>query len=101
MKWSKEQEQQIKELGFERKSNAEIAEAMNIPLKDVHQGRSRFGITVAKVEEALKNGISARTTKIIRDEIAKVENARDEALRKIERCDARMEELLKELKEAK
>ena len=30
MKWSKEQEQQLRELAFEEKSNKEIAEAMNI-----------------------------------------------------------------------
>lgn len=101
MKWSKEQENQLKVLCFEKKSNKEIAEAMNITTKEVWEGRSKFGITVAKVEEALKNGISARTKKIIRDELEKVENARFEALRKVERCDQRLEVLLKELKEAK
>lgn len=101
MKWSKEQEQQLKELAFEEKSNKEIAEAMNITTKDVWEGRSRFGITVSKVAAMKANGEVVRTKDVIRTEIDKVEKARSEAEKKIVKCDSRLEELMKELKGAK
>lgn len=53
MKWTDGLKEQLKELAFAEKSNKEIAEIMDIPLKEVHAGRSRFGWTIKKVEAEL------------------------------------------------
>lgn len=97
MKWTKELEIQLRILAFEEKSNKEISEIMNIPLEDVYAGRSRFGITIAKVNAAKENGPAKRTTEVIEDEIKKVQKARSEAYKKIKRCDERLAVLEAEL----
>jgi len=107
MKWNKEQEQQLRDLCFAEKSNKEIAAIMGIKLADVHSGRSRFGITVAKVSN-LKNVQAAvaeqkikRAKVEIQEEILKVEKALDEAGKKTDRCRNRLKVLKEELKAAK
>lgn len=105
MKWSKEQEQQLRDLCFQEKSNKEIATIMNIDLADVHNGRSRFGITVAKVAgaKAVTKEVQAADYKEIRSkediaaEIAKVEKAQNEAVKKVWKCTQRLEVLREEL----
>jgi len=104
MKWNKEQEQQLKALCFEEKSNKEIAAIMEIELSDVHNGRSRFGVTIDKVAAAKgKNEQAAvadqkvkRDKTEIQEEITKVE-----AVKKVWKCTQRLEVLREELKEAK
>jgi len=109
MKWNKEQEQQLKTLCFEEKSNKEIAQTMNIDLVDVHNGRSRFGVTIDKVKvakTAAENVQPVTDQKVKRfkedivAEIVKVEKALDEAGKKTDRCRGRLEVLYKELVEA-
>jgi len=109
MKWNKEQEQQLRNLCFQEKSNKEIAEIMGIELSDVHNGRSRFGITVAKVAAAkvsVKELLATdqkvkRSKEDVSVEIAKVEKAQVEAVKKVWKCTQRLEVLREELKEAK
>ncbi len=104
MKWSKEQEQQLIDLCFQEKSNKEIAATMGIELSDVHSGRSRFGITVAKVVAA--KSVQAADQKVSRSkediaaEIIKVEKAQNEAVKKVWKCTQRLEVLREELKAA-
>lgn len=106
MKWSKEQEQQLRDLCFQEKSNKEIASIMEIELSDVHAGRSRFGITVAKVaaiKAIAKEGQAAyqrinRSIDNIVAEITKVEKAQVEAVKKVWKCTQRLEVLREELK---
>jgi len=109
MKWNKEQEQQLKTLCFEEKSNKEIAQTMNIDLVDVHNGRSRFGVTIDKVnvaKTAAENVQPVTDQKVKRfkedivAEIVKVEKALYEAGKKTNRCRDRLEVLYKELVEA-
>jgi len=105
MKWNKEQEQQLKALCFEEKSNKEIATIMGIDITDVHSGRSRFGVTVAKVSN-LKNVqvVDPKVGRLIEDivaEITKVEKAQVEATKKVWKCTERLEVLRKELDEVK
>jgi len=109
MKWSKEQEQQLKELCFEEKSNKEIAAIMGIKLSDVHAARSRLGVTMDKVRVAkiaAENGQPVtdqkvkRTIEEIDQEIIKVEKAHETAKKKVERCTARLEVLYEELVKA-
>lgn len=100
MKWSKEQENQLRELAFAEKSNKEIAVIMGITLTQVHEGRSRFGITIAKVAAAKANTPIKRTKEVIQEEISKVEKAKEEAYKKIGRCNDRLYELKDELTEA-
>jgi len=109
MKWSKEQEQQLRKLAFEEKTNKEIAQIMNIKLEDVHNGRSRFGVTIDKVRVAkiaADNGQPVadqkvkRTAEEINEEIIKVEKAHETAKKKVERCAARLGVLYEELVKA-
>lgn len=97
MKWTEELKNQLKELAFAEKPNKEIAEIMDIPLKDVHAGRSRFGWTIAKVKALKEKGPQARTTEDIEAEIRKVYRAKRDAQNKVKRCEDRLEELDKEL----
>lgn len=60
MKWTDGLKDQLTKLAFEERSNKEIAEIMDIPLKDVHAGRSRFGITIAKVKALKEKGQKSR-----------------------------------------
>jgi hypothetical protein len=55
MKWKTEEVAGLIKLAFEEKSNAEIAEALERPVKDVWAERSQLGITLNKVK-ALKGG---------------------------------------------
>jgi len=109
MKWNKEQEQQLKTLCFEEKSNKEIAQTMNIDLVDVHNGRSRFGVTIDKVKVAKTAAenvqlVAEQKVKRFKEdivaEIVKVEKALEEAGKKTNRCRDRLEVLYKELVEA-
>ncbi|MDI9475673.1 MAG: hypothetical protein QM295_02415 [Bacillota bacterium] len=97
MKWTDGLKEQLKELAFAEKSNKEIAEIMDIPLKEVHAGRSKFGWTIAKVKALKENGPQIRTTEDIEAEIKKVNRAKRDAQNKIRRCEDRLEELNKEL----
>lgn len=96
MKWTSELKDQLKTLAFEEKSNKEISEIMNISVNGVHVGRSRFGITVAKVKAQKENIKTVRTKEMIEDEIKKVQKARTEAYKKIKRCDERLAVLAEE-----
>ncbi len=97
MKWTDELKVQLRELAFAEKSNKEIAEIMDIPLKDVHAGRSRFGITIAKVKAMKEKGQQTRTQEDIKAEIKKVQKAKRDAQKKIKRCENRLDELNWEL----
>lgn len=103
MKLNKEQEARLVELAFAEKSNKEISQELGIALTDVHAARSRLGITIPKVREAkereskqLGSPIS-RPSDAIRQEIAKVEKAKNEAVKKLERCVRRLVQLESEL----
>lgn len=98
MKWTEGLKKQLKELAFAEKSNKEIAEIMDIPLTDVHAGRSRFGITIAKVKKMKEEKPAARTKEDIKAEIKKVERAKKDAQKKIKRCENRLDELKEEYK---
>lgn len=97
MKWTDGLKEQLKELAFAEKSNKEIAEIMDIPLKEVHAGRSRFGITIAKVKALKEKKPATRTKEGIKIEIQKVRTAREAAYKKIKRCNDRIEELYNEI----
>lgn len=100
LKLTKDQETRLTELAFAEKSNKEIAQELGIELSDIHAARSKLGITIPKVKQALEKGFNpscARTQKEIIDEIEKVENSLNQAERKKERCNARLTELYKSL----
>lgn len=100
MKLTKDQETKLTALAFAEKSNKEIAEALGIELKDVHAARSRLGITIPKVLASKEKGVqpaSKRTKSEIQAEIDKVQKARTEAFKKVERCNERIDQLYKEL----
>lgn len=99
MKLTKDQETKLTELAFAEKSDKEIAEELQIDLKDVHAARSRLGITIPKVKEMKSRGVifSGRSKEAIEFEIFKVQKARTEAFRKVERCNERIDQLNKEL----
>lgn len=105
MKLTKEQETKLTEMAFAKKSNKEIAEELGIGLTDVHAARSRLGITIPKVEEAISKGskqpASSRAKAEIEQEIEKVQKARTEAFKKIERCNDRIDQLYIELQSSK
>lgn len=103
MKLTKEQETKLTEMAFAKKSNKEIAEELEIELTDVHAARSRLGITIPKIDEILSKGSKPgiRTKAEVQAEITKVQKARTEAFKKIERCNDRIDELYKELENAK
>ena len=61
MKWTEETKKQLRDLAFAEKSNKEIAKIMGISIEEVWAGRSRFGITIAKVK-AMKEQESAKET---------------------------------------
>lgn len=102
MKLTKEQESKLKGMAFAEKSNKEIAQELDIELKDVHAARSRLGITIPKVKEALARGLNpgVRAVEEIKAEIAKVAKAQKQASKKSARCLDRLAELEKELKSA-
>jgi|GEM_PF-3333941 len=50
--WTKAQEDKLRKLCFEGKSNADLANIFNCELKDIHATRSRLGITIDKVKDA-------------------------------------------------
>lgn len=97
MKLTKDQETKLTELAFAEKSNKEIAEKLQIELKDVHAARSRLGITVPKVKAAKTEKATVRTKEEVVAEIEKVEKAKDAAEKKIDRCMERLEVLYGEL----
>jgi len=105
MKLTKGQKTKLTEMAFEKKSNKEIAEVLGIKLTDVHAARSRLGITIPKVEEALSKGakqpVASRTKAEIEQEIEKVQKARTDAFRKVERCNDRIDHLYIELQGAR
>jgi len=90
MKWTDGLKEQLKELAFAEKSNKEIAEIMDIPLKEVHAGRSRFGLTIAKVKAMKGNEPQVRTKQDIKTEIKEVretiKETRKAAHEKIQEC---------------
>ena len=101
MKWTDGLKEQLTQLAFEEKSNKEIAEIMDIPLKEVHAGRSRFGITIAKVKiakaETEKKAKSTSTTQEIKNEIKKIQRYRAEAKKIASECDELLEKFKNEL----
>lgn len=99
MKLTKDQENKLTELCFAGVSNKEIAEELKIELKNVHAARSRLGITIPKIKEMKSRGAqpSGRTKEEIQQEIDKVRKAMSEALKKMKRCDERIDQLTKEL----
>lgn len=96
MKWTEELKKQLKELAFAKLSNKEIAEIMDIPLKEVHAGRSRFGWTIAKVEAELKKQKSPDAA-AIKDEIERFRKVIEDAHETIKDCDKKMQALEKKL----
>lgn len=98
MKLTIEMESKLLKLCFAEKSNKEIAQELGIDLKDVHAARSRLGITIPKVKAAKEVEQAAkRTAEEITAEISKVENAKNAAEKKIDRCMERLEVLYDEL----
>ena len=102
LKLTKDQETRLTELAFAEKSNKEIAEELKIELADVHAARSRLGITIPKVKIALERGFkpttaTSRSKKEIQQEYEKVQKARLQAYKKIERCNDRLNQLFNEL----
>jgi pyruvate/2-oxoglutarate dehydrogenase complex dihydrolipoamide acyltransferase (E2) component len=125
MKLTKNQETKLTEMAFAEKSNKEIAQELGIELKDVHAARSRLGITIPKVKAAKEKGVQpvsrskeaiefeifkvqkaakekgvqpvSRSKEAIEFEIFKVQKARTEAFKKVERCNERIDQLIKEL----
>ena len=101
MKLTKEQETKLAEMAFAEISNKEIAKELGIDLSDVHAARSRLGITIPKVKQSLERGYNPntriRTLEEVEQEIEKVAKAKIAANKKLERCDERLLELLKEL----
>lgn len=95
MKWTDGLKEQLKELAFAEKPNKEIAEIMDIPLKEVHAGRSRFGWTIAKVEAQLKE--QSLPDKTIKAEIERLRDAIEKAHETIKDCDKKMQALEKKL----
>lgn len=61
MKWTKTQEDKLRKLCFEEKTNAEIAKALGIDVKEVHAARSRLGITIPKVKAAKAEAVPKKT----------------------------------------
>ena len=61
--------------------------------------RSRLGITIPKVKAAKEKGVqpASRSKEAIEFELFKVQKARTEAFKKIERCNERIDQLYKEL----
>lgn len=88
MKWTDGLKEQLKELAFAEKSNKEIAEIMDIPLKEVHAGRSRFGWTIAKVEAQLKE--QSLPDKTIKAKIERLRNTIEKAYETIKDCEKKM-----------
>lgn len=97
MKLTNDQETKLTSLAYAEKSNKEMAETLGIELKDVHAARSRLGITIPKVKAAKGVQPSLRTKEDIQQEIDKVQKARTEAFKKVERCNERIDQLYKEL----
>lgn len=102
MKLTKEQETRLTELAYAEKSNKEIAQELGIGLTDVHAARSRLGITIPKVKAALEDGAKpsvakSRSKEEIQQEYQKVQKARLQAYKKIERCNDRLNQLFNEL----
>lgn len=95
MKWTDGLKEQLKELAFAEKSNKEIAEIMDIPLKEVHAGRSRFGWTIKKVEAELKKQKFPETE--IKDEIERLRKKIEKAYETIKDCEKGMLALEKKL----
>jgi hypothetical protein len=103
MKLTKDQETKLTEMAFAEKSNKEIAAELGIELTDVHAARSRLGITIPKIKELKTKGVQPvlRTEEEIIEEIKKVRKAWKEALRKGNRCEERLDQLIEELEAAK
>lgn len=95
MKWTDGLKKQLKELAFAEKPNKEIAEIMDIPLKEVHAGRSRFGWTIAKVEAQLKE--QSFPDKAIKDKIEMLRDTIEKAYKTIKDCEKKMMTLEKKL----
>ena len=58
MKWTTEQTDLLKQMCLSGASNAGMAEAIGVPLEEIHHKRSQLGLTIAKVK-ALKGTTSA------------------------------------------
>lgn len=56
--WTKERENQLRELCFLEKSNKEISEIMDLKIEYVRQARSRLGLTIEKVKAELDLAIT-------------------------------------------
>lgn len=97
MKWTNDIKDQLTKLAFEEKSNKEISEIMDIPISKINEGRSRFGITVAKVNTAKEHGQVAKTKEVIQEEINKVKDSKFKAYKKIAKYDEMLKVLEKEL----
>lgn len=95
-------QEKLTNLCFAEKSNKEIAQELNLDIKEVYAARSQLGITIPKVKEMKARGVqlSGRTNEEIQQEIDKVQKARTEAFKKVERCNKRIDQLYKELQEA-
>lgn len=84
-------------------TNKELAEHFGVDVAEIYGWRSRHGMTINKCA-AIRDGqvsIGKRTTEEIAAEILKVEKVRKNAAKKVRRAMDRLEELHRELKEAK
>lgn len=99
MKWTNEQVERLKEMCYAGTGNTELAKHFAVPATEIHAKRSALGITIDKCKAGRPS--KQQTESDILDEIRKVCKARLEAKKKIERCDARIAELEKELEEQK
>lgn len=62
-KWNQEMDEKLRTMCMDEISNAEIAEALQMPLSDIHARRSYLGITRDKIA-AIKDGKTDFVNKI-------------------------------------
>jgi len=58
-KWTQKEEDKLRKLCFQGKSNADLAKIFNCDVKDIHAARSRLGITINKVKAAKATEVKA------------------------------------------
>jgi len=103
MKWTEDQIKGLKQLCMKGVSNKELAAHFQVPITEIHAKRSALGITIPKVK-AMQGGKApsgTRTPEAIKAEIVKVEKAKEQAYKKLQRAEDRLTELYRELGEAK
>jgi hypothetical protein len=84
-------------------TNGQMADHFEVDVTEIYAWRSRHGLTINKCKEIREGKASTgkRTAVDIEAEIRKVERAQRDAMRKAIKAQNRLDELHKELKEAK